>query len=203
MRYNWDAFVSTHPEKHILRSLSKHHHDAEIYSGNKSFTQEGSLTQCKKSQEVRIQNYPTTIVFQPGSWDATMWPQQQFIKNPRGRKSSCDLFVVGPRMLVAFSYDSCGFSKCRTQPRIVGLCFSTRFARNNYAISTMNTCFEHELSRIKYPDLRVVRAYDIILPKAGEFVCNNHYLCHLDIGRDIWQTAPDLAVLGQISNQIC
>jgi len=211
MRYNWDLIVSNLPtENNILKTLSRHHGDATVAGGNFSFKEaiyargfvDPFINLCNQSL---VDPRPYTVVFQPGSWDSTMWPPQQFISNPHGgaltllhtiqefATTKCDVHI---RLVwvqqVPYPEENC-----------VGLCSTTRLARNNFAISAMNEFLHRELLKIGYPDLRIVRAYDIIMPRNGEFICNNHFLCHPDNSLSVWQTPAGYAVAREIAHEIC
>jgi hypothetical protein len=209
-RYNWDQFIFGLAEyQNILRTLGRHHGDASIAMSNSSYKEvyyaRGFIQPIRSiCEETLLQKTRVSLVFQPGSWDATMWPPQQFIENPESAQSL--IHAIGEILAKGCSeFIRLVWVQQVPYPTLNcdGLCFSSRLSRNNYAISSMNYYFERELEKLKYPDLRIVRAYDIILPRAGEFVCNNHYLCHLDNQLGMLQTAPGDAVGREIFREIC
>ena len=92
MRYNWDylTFWNFEGARGQVARLSRHHNDAgyqsflhkSVYYARMSTIAIDDI--CDKALSHKSQ---TIVVIHPGSWDATFWPPQMFIRNPKSGQS--------------------------------------------------------------------------------------------------------------------
>ena len=234
-RYNWDALaLAAFPAeaKPVFAKLPRHHMAMKFHQFEFQFlffSREYAPAMRKVCDDALATKNNVTLLIQPGSWDSTFWPAQQFIHNPESVPSMMgeirNMMERGCGNYISFVWvQQVPYPNCLVHVpdgnahNSTDHCADERRARNNQKISLMNAYIERELRKLHahYRNsslssssamrLQIVPAYDIIAPRLqyGEYVCNNHFLCRYENDDTMaGQTAAGLAVLETVRRAVC
>ena len=227
-RYNWDALaLSAYPaeSKPVFLKTPRHHMAMSFHKFEFQFmffAREYVPAIRKVCDEVLVSKQNMTLVMQPGSWDSTFWPVQQFIYNvesaPALLSELRSMLDRGCGAYINFVWvQQVPYPNCLDKVpdgniyNSTNMCANERRARSNTKIAVMNAFLDRELRKLHRAAagsmrLQIVPAFDIITPRLGypEYVCNNHFICRGENADNMTgQTPAGLAVLETVKRAIC
>ena len=227
-RYNWDAIALTaYPaeSKPVFLKTPRHHMAMSFHQLEFQFlffAREYVPALRKVCDEVLVSKQNMTLLIQPGSWDSTFWPVQQFIYNVESAPALLNelrsMLDRGCGAYINFVWvQQVPYPNCLDQVpdgniyNATNMCANERRARSNAKIALMNAFLDRELRKLHRAAggnmrLQIVPAFDIITPRLGypEYVCNNHFICRGENADNITgQTPAGIAVLETVKRAIC
>lgn len=203
MRYTWDFATYAYLNHELLSKFDRIHYDYtfeffEYISANFAIDVANALMQrvlpyCKSKK-------PQTIVIMTGAWD-TFYSVKHFTFEKVGLK------LVNA--IKALKENDCGDSvNLIWLPTVPVQILKHQEWRNNFSIKAAMDWLRTEIVAVNYPSLRIVDAYQLMLPTLANkrevsHICNNHYLCHGEYQDDMYQTASGIALTNKILHEAC